>query len=292
MKGLSICIPIYNYNCIDSVRTLCEQIRHLSVNCEILLIDDASTISLDELANFQHQFYTYEKLAKNIGRSKIRNLLVKKSKFNHVLFIDGDSGVPEKFIENYMLHIENHPEAIICGGRIHQKKLSKTKRLRYNYGVKYEDTKSSQRIKKPYHRFMTNNFVVPKEIMKTIPFNEELLNYGQEDTFFGYELRKNQVEIIHIDNEVAHLNLETNQEFIEKSKHSIENLIYLKTKYPEFVEYSKLLSTITKFRIFRLSFIKNYSYSFSKFFEFITRHSGNIYSFQMFKLFYTISLIK
>ena len=139
---------------------------------------------------------------------------------------------------------------------------------------------------------MTNNFISPKAIMKKIPFNEELIKYGHEDTFFGYELKKNYIKIIHINNPVIHLNLETNLKFIEKTKHSIENLILLKTKYPEFIEYSKLLTIINSFRMLRIKPVKKVSIFFSKIFELIAKHSGNSYGFQLFKLFYAISINK
>ena len=290
MKSLSICIPIYNFNCIGSIKILCKQISSLKLNAEILVIDDASDVKLNELSNFNNPFYTYEKLSKNIGRSKIRNLLVEKSRFDYILFLDGDSGIPENFIKNYLQNIESNPNSVICGGRIHEVELKNTGKLRYNYGVKFEDTKSSERSKKPYYSFMTNNFISPKAVLKNTPFNEELTKYGQEDTFFGYELKNNYVKIIHIDNPVFHLDLETNLEFIEKTKFSIENLILLKTKYPEFIEFSKLLTTINNYKVFRLKPIKNIASILSKFFEFITKHSSNAYSFQMFKLFYTIFL--
>jgi len=292
MIGLSICIPIYNYNCIDSIKILCKQITNLHFNAEILVIDDASNIILDELVNYQNQLYTYEKLTNNIGRSKIRNLLVEKSKFDYILFLDGDSGIPENFIEDYVLSIKEHPNSIICGGRIHKSGLNRGNKLRYNYGIKFEDTKPSIRNKKPYYSFMTNNFVSPKAIMQQIPFNEELIKYGHEDTFFGYELKENNIEIIHIDNTVIHLDLDTNQKFIEKTKHSIENLILLKKKYPEFIEYSKLLTMINNFKILKIKPIKKVSKYFSKIFELFAKQTGNTYSFQLFKLFYTISIDK
>jgi len=260
------------------------------LDAEILVTDDASDVKLNELSNFNNPFYTYEKLSKNIGRSKIRNLLVEKSKFDYILFLDGDSGIPENFIKNYLQNIESNPNSVICGGRIHEAELKNTGKLRYNYGMKFEDTKSSVRSKKPYYSFMTNNFISPKAVLNKIPFNEELTKYGQEDTFFGYELKKNHVKIIHIDNPVFHLDLETNRKFIEKTKFSIENLILLKTKYPGFIEFSKLLTNINNHKLFRLKLIKNVSAILSKLFEFITKNTSNIFSFQLFKFFYIISL--
>tara|TARA_R110002050_G_scaffold300276_1_gene468467 strand:+ start:40242 stop:41120 length:879 start_codon:yes stop_codon:yes gene_type:complete len=292
MTGLSICIPVYNFNCINSVKILIEQIQKLYLKAEILVIDDASTIKLNNLASFKNQNYTYERLAINIGRAKIRNLLVKKAKFNYILFIDGDSGIPKNFIENYVPIIKKQPDTIICGGRIHFKPLIRKKKLRYNYGTKFEEKLSLIRNQRPYHSFMTNNFVSPKRILEKTPFNEELTKYGHEDTFFGYDLKKNNVNIIHMDNPIIHLDIDTNKEYIKKIKCSIENLILLKSKCPEFVEHSKLLTLITNYSILRLKATKKSSNFLSKFFEIITKQTSSTYSFQLFKLFYTISFYK
>jgi len=292
MKGLSICIPIYNFNCIDSVKELCIQIQNSTLKAEIIVIDDASTKEFKDLKDFENQFYTYKKLSNNIGRSKIRNLLAEKSKFDFLLFLDGDSGIPKSFIENYISNIKIHLNSIICGGTIYKQPTSKKNSLRYNYGVKYEDIKSSVRDKKPYHSFTTNNFIAPKHVLEKIPFNEKIVKYGHEDTFFGYELNLNNIKIIHIDNPVIHLDVDTNIEYIQKTKHSIENLFLLETKYPKFSEFSKLLTLIKKYRVLRLKPIKGFSNIFSKVFEIISIKTNNAYSFQLFKLFYTISLNK
>ncbi|WAC03341.1 glycosyltransferase [Lacinutrix neustonica] len=90
MEGLSVCIPVYNFNCIATVIDLCKQIESLSIPAEVLVIDDASPVELNAIAHFKHALYSYEKLNKNVGRAKIRNLLAKKATYYHVLFLDGD----------------------------------------------------------------------------------------------------------------------------------------------------------------------------------------------------------
>ncbi|WP_082041773.1 glycosyltransferase family 2 protein [Lacinutrix sp. Hel_I_90] len=292
MVELSICIPVYDYNCIATVMDLCKQIEQLSIQAEVLLIDDASTIELNVLANFKHPFYSYEKLNKNVGRAKIRNLLAKKANYHHLLFLDGDSGIPNNFILKYINTIKKHPNNIIYGGRIHPKTEYKPKKLRYNYGVQFEDKIALARRRKPYHRFMTNNFIVTKNTLKKILFNEELLKYGHEDTFFAYELKKNAVPIIHVDNPVIHLDLDTNRDFIEKTKDGIKNLILLKSKHPEFMEYSKLLKLINNSTFLRFKITRLIANNLSKLFETISNKTSNTNSFQLFKLFYTISLYK
>ncbi|ULC58995.1 glycosyltransferase family 2 protein [Flaviramulus sp. BrNp1-15] len=290
MNGLSICIPVFNFNCIESVKELSKQLETHNINAEILVIDDASSVMLTELAKFITPIYRYEKLAKNIGRAKIRNRLAEKAKFDNILFIDGDSSIPKKFIKNYCLAIENYPNQIICGGTIHHPPNNQKTRLRYNYGVRFEYKKVFIRNQASYHNFRPNNFIIKKNLLKQIPFNEKINKYGHEDTFFAYELKKNNIKIIHIDNPVIHLDSDTNDEYITKTKHSIENLILLKTQYPGFISFSNLLSFVSKFKFLQFKIVKKTSSYLSKLFEIITKKTSNSYVFQLFKFFYLISI--
>lgn len=292
MNGLSICIPVYNYNCINSVKELCHQIESLSLIAELLVVDDASSIELNDLQNYKNPIYSYEKLRGNIGRSKIRNFLVKKAKFDCVLFIDGDSKTPKDFIKNYITAAEAYPNTIIYGGTIHNTPTSKKDKLRYNYGVKFEYKNKIYRNKKPYHSFRTNNFFSPKYIVEQIPFNEKLNYYGQEDTFFGYELKNSNIDILHIENPVIHLDSDSNEAYLAKTKSSIENLIFLKNEYPDFTNYHKLLSLIDSFSFLKTRFIKKISKVIFKPFWAISKKTSNPYSLQLFKIFYILSIYK
>jgi hypothetical protein len=48
--------------------------------------------------------------------------------------------------------------------------------------------------------------------------------YGHEDTLFGYDLKKNNIEVLHIDNPLVHIGLESNSLFLTKTRESIRNL--------------------------------------------------------------------
>ncbi len=84
---------------------------------------------------------------------------------------------------------------------------------------------------------MTNNFLINKNVLKEIRFDERLLNYGHEDTLFGFLLRKNNISITHIDNPVLNGDIETNPEYICKTNESVKNLVQIL----QFLEYDKEL---------------------------------------------------
>lgn len=285
MTGLSICIPIYNFNCIAAIKRLCKQIENLKINAEVLVINDCSQLNLEELANFSHDCYRYEKLNKNVGRSKIRNLLGLKAKFSHLLFIDGDSGIPENYLQTYTASIPGNLNSVICGGRVHKLLKNSKASLRYNYGVQFEDIKALKRTQNSQATFMSNNFVISKKILEDIPFNETLNKYGHEDTFFGFELAKHNIDITHINNPVVHLELETNTVFVAKTKQAIKNLIFLNNRYPDFGKNNKLIKTASKYK-----FTKQLAPYLANLFETLSVKTNNARSFQVFKLFYFIAI--
>ncbi|MDC3337029.1 glycosyltransferase, partial [Flavobacteriales bacterium] len=97
---ISICIPIYNFNVVPLVKELLRQIEGLQ--CELLLIDDASTAFVVENSEL-HNVTKLIVLDQNVGRAQIRNLFLKYAKHDYLLFLDCDSLVENKdFIENYL----------------------------------------------------------------------------------------------------------------------------------------------------------------------------------------------
>ncbi len=98
------------------------------------------------------------------------------------------------------------------------------KLLRWKYGKWREQRKASEKNKNPNEWFSTFNVLIEKTVFAKIRFNEELKQYGYEDTLMGYQLKKADIEVLHIDNGLIHEGLETNKEFLNKTKLGIENL--------------------------------------------------------------------
>ncbi|OFX88101.1 MAG: hypothetical protein A2W99_10865 [Bacteroidetes bacterium GWF2_33_16] len=254
---LSICIPIYNYNVVKLVGDLHKQASGLSVAFEIILIDDFSDIhfklqneSISRLDNVK-----YVELQKNIGRSKIRNLFLDYALFDNMLFLDCDAAiVSESFVLDYITSISiDYP--IICGGLFYSnKRPEKDFLLRWKYGHANEVVSPEKRAKNPYKSFKTINFLIRRDVFKSVKFDERIAGYGHEDTWFGFQLKKSGVQIKHINNPVLHTQLETNEQFIIKTEQSIESLLYIRdiSKDSDFEKEIALLKTfnaLTKFRI-------------------------------------------
>ena len=226
---LSVCIPVYNQDVTGLVHSLLEQIKssahgHL-VN--IIIIDDHSEESFYSLNRVLSKEVTYKYLDKNIGRSKIRNKFLKYSESDYLLFIDCDSSIiDDKFILSYLNYLESEKPNVIVGSSVYSNQApALSRRLRWKYGSQRESQSYQERKSNSRTSFKTNNFVISKTCFEKISFNEDLQGYGHEDTLFGYELKKKDIQIHHLDNPVLNGQLDTNEEFIKKTEEGLGNLL-------------------------------------------------------------------
>jgi hypothetical protein len=98
--------------------------------------------------------------------------------------------------------------------------------------------------------------MIEKSVFSKIRFNEELKQYGHEDTLLGYQLKKAGIGILHIDNGLMHEGLESNREFLNKTKLGIENLSKLYDKVTDKRSFSDtvfLLKVYNKLKFFGIA---------------------------------------
>ncbi|MBI2257889.1 MAG: glycosyltransferase [Flavobacteriia bacterium] len=221
---LSICIPVFNFDITSLIEELNKQIKTLETNIEIIIIDDGSEF-FKETNQIICQKHNYIELTKNIGRAKIRNLFLKYALYDYLLFLDCDSKIISSlFLKLYIDNI-NQQTNVVCGGRNYNPiKPKRNKLLRWKYGIQRESKDVLERGKSPYLSFMTNNFLVKKNILQKYPFDERIKQYGHEDTLFGLELLKNNISVLHINNPIENGEIEDNQLYIKKTKESITSL--------------------------------------------------------------------
>ncbi len=225
---LSILIPIYNFEIADVVRKLAKQAEDSQIAFEILCFDDGSEEQYkthnQSLTDSEH--IVYHELIENIGRTKIRNLLAQKAKYENLLFLDCDIRIDkENFIRNYLQQINGH---VICGGVAYDTEQPEEEEfLRWKYGRKREEKSASFRNQSPYQSFTACNMLISKKVMLAHAFNEELTQYGHEDTLLGIELKQAGITVAHIDNPIIHLGLDNCQSFIEKTEAGLNNLMLL-----------------------------------------------------------------
>jgi glycosyltransferase involved in cell wall biosynthesis len=239
---LTVCIPIYECKVNDLVSNLLKQAATLPVPASILLVDDASTEKTQKANRplAKEPKVTYQELPENVGRSTIRNYLAKQAQGRFILFLDCDSKIPNpEFLSNYWN--QRVPNGVVCGGTLYPAKATYPYALHNLYGQKRENTAASNSA----HSFHSNNFLIDKALFAKVTFNQELKQYGHEDTLFGWELHQLSIPVKRIKNPVIHHGLENARQFILKTEQALENLLLIAQKYPQWATQM--------FKLFRLA---------------------------------------
>lgn len=255
---LSILIPIYNYDAYPLVLELHKQCLESKIDFEIICIDDASTRlksnnnSIPSLANC-----SLTELPKNIGRSKIRNLLATKSNYDWLLFLDCDTFPKNSlYIPNYISQINTSAKDAFFGGITYSRaKPNPDQLLRWVYGQKREAIALQQRIKQPHKTAFVSNFLIKKTIFARFLFDEKIEEYGYEDYTFVQTLKLNGIDIKHIENPLLHLNLETSSLFLSKTKTALETLFLISKVSSSIETDSKIIKTHKKLRLLKMDLL-------------------------------------
>lgn len=260
---ISICIPIYNFDVRELVKELQSQLEN---NSEIILIDDASKENFKKInRSLESEKVRYIELEGNIGRAKIRNLFIQYTINPYLIFLDCDAKILSKeYLENYRKAIDSETQ-VICGGSVYNSILPDIKQvLRWKYGTKKESKTAEERTRNPYSSFMTSNFLIKTTLFKKLCFDERITQYGHEDTLFGIELKKNKITIQHIQNPVLNDDVDTNEEFIEKTELALASLFQITQFYPDVTLLEKhilLLKIASKVQKWQLKWFFNILYS-------------------------------
>ncbi len=288
---LSILIPTFNDDCRKLVRGLVSQTEHAKlIDCEVIVADDGSTdasiIALNETLN-DIPCCRYIKRDKNVGRAAIRNFLAKEAHGEYLLFIDADMTLMDShYLERY-IEAQNS-EAVVYGGYCIGG--GHTSNLRYIYernGAKNHS--AALRSRHPYKDFHTSNFMITREVMLSVPFDERFRQYGYEDVLFGKQLLARGISIQHIDNPVCFGTFEPNEEFIRKTEEGLRTLHAFRKELRGFSPLLNLVENIDRFKLKPLttSILRMFRKPLLKF---ISSDNPSLLAFRLYKLEYYLNL--
>jgi len=264
---LSILIPAYNYNISKLVNDLHRQAISLNADFEIIVMEDGSQKFLTENKNIENlSFVKYFVLEENIGRAAIRNRLADSAIYPYLIFLDCDTEICRNdFLKKYLSFCKKN--CVITGGTVYYENTDSKYSLHVKYGKMREQfTAKNLKIRNKYTVLTTPNFLIDKNIFKIVRFDESIKQYGHEDTVFGIELHRQNIEIQMIDNPVYHIGLEENKEFLKKNELALQTLlnIYKSGKYPEIKQNSKILSFYLKIKKLHLTKIISIKFTIFK----------------------------
>lgn len=223
---------------------------------EIAVIDDGSDPEFKKSNAALLEKHIYFENYKNKGRSAIRNQFLEKTTGEYLLFLDGDSEmVRSNFIMRY-LHFITSRTRVACGGMEIPSKVEKGRELRFKYANEIEQKDFVDRLEYPYEHFKTNNFIIRRDIFAKFKFATHVKGYGHEDTLMSFKFKRKRVPIDHIDNPVLHAYIDTNEEFLSKTKSALKNLAQLHALRGEgFSEFVRLLSVYDRLKAKKLHII-------------------------------------
>ena len=263
---LSILIPIYNYNAYPLVLELHKQCLECGIDFEILCQDDASKSVLNSENEKINSLFNcnFTELKVNIAHRQNRNMLASKAKFENLLFIDGDSIIiRNNYISNFVSCLNDFD--IIYGGRLHPENCpSNVQKLRWKYGKFIEDKSVEKRKLTPFQSLLFNNTVIKKDCFNQVKFDSQLTKYGHDDTQLSYQLSQFNPKLKHIDNPVEHGDIDTNKEYLIKSKSSLENLLELYNEGKINKDFSRLISLLLLLNKLKLTYLISAFYKTSE----------------------------
>lgn len=233
---ISILIPTYNVDVRMLVHDLLMQCRQLNIAFEIIIEDDATPS--EYLRNVNGSLAAdndvrYIQNETNVGRARIRNHMAAEAKYPVLLFIDCDAGMKRaNFISQYVQYIHSQssnvrPWVTLGGVGYRDMMMEPEYKLRWKYGVAREQITAAKRNLNPYKSFTPFNLLITKSVFDVCSFDESLNTYGYEDTLFGEDLQKYHIAVNHIDNELYHDGIDTNDVYLSKVEGAVNNLAKL-----------------------------------------------------------------
>jgi glycosyltransferase involved in cell wall biosynthesis len=250
---LSVLIPTYNCDCTCLVRQLQQQ---LPADGELIVGDDCSTDSGIIAKNREIEALPGCRIFRanhNLGRAAIRNALAREAKGEWLLFIDADAEVRNaSFIADYLAATEQ--SQVICGGTGNLSQCPRpAARLRYDYEVAAEKRLTLEHRRRfPYAQFTTFNFLIRRDLFLSICFDEQLHEYGHEDTRFGLELKRRGIMVLHIDNKLTHLGLEDAKVYLQKTETALRSLASMDIGQQQHVRVSALALRLERWHLLGL----------------------------------------
>lgn len=290
---LSILIPVYNYDIHPLVKELYLQAVQQKIDFEILIADDAST---NPALKAKSQYYNKLEHCKvfvfsnNKGRTYTRNFLAEKASSDNLLFLDADIMPKHSDFLTNLLKYKSKADLVFGGIDYAEEEPNVDQRLRWKYGKKREARSLKERQKIPYNSIISMQIFIRKQLFLSV--NQELKNAYGLDSVFVENLKKANAKVLHIDNPIIHLGLESNVDFINKTKKGLDTLVELEKENKVGSDYRAVQQAYRKLN--SLGMCKAFSRFYKVFERVIERNllskNPSLFYFDLYKLNYYIRL--
>lgn len=251
---LSILIPTFEYDCSNLVTALHQQCETMAMSerldYEIIVADDGSHHPVwkkvqQTMQSLSH--CTFVRQEQNVGRSRIRNLLVQIAKGDLLLFMDQDGiVVNDDFVQKFVDAGKTHD--VVCGNMIQSEQVPAPKyHLRYYYEKRYEKAFLKAIDNRPTGwPFRSFCFMINKRVADVVLMDERFCQYGYEDVKYGLDLEAHGFTIYHINNPLLNNELEDNETFVEKTETAMQTLSRFRVELAEGVSLLQKVEKLKK----------------------------------------------
>jgi glycosyltransferase involved in cell wall biosynthesis len=192
---LSVVIPTLNR--AEMLSTTIDRIEHQTVNrdtYEVVVVnnnssDHTQTVLSQKAASYQN-LRTFTQLKP--GAAATRNLGIRESSGDVILFIDDDIFADTTLVENHLRYHKENADAAIIGAVVSPWENSKDPFLRYlrDKGI-FNPYSIACNRPMDFSYYHTGNVSTSTKLLRDVGgFNEEFFVYGMEDIELGYRLEQ------------------------------------------------------------------------------------------------------
>ncbi|MFH1456760.1 MAG: glycosyltransferase [Patescibacteria group bacterium] len=194
---LSVIIPTYN-RCEMLKRVLLSYEKQSFKDFEVIVVDDGSSDCTKEMVeNLAVNYSLLYYFQQNNGPASARNLGIKKSSGDIILFT-GDDIFPAKE-DFFQRHInKSDKNTAVLGYTCWHKEIKKTPFIIFLSGYHFCYKKITDKQKVDFGCFYTSNISIVRDIMeKAELFDEEFCYAAYEDTEFSFRLKQIGLKIVY-----------------------------------------------------------------------------------------------
>jgi hypothetical protein len=200
---LSICITTRNVSIDGLINRLSDQTKELDISVEILVAESGAFTKYnsnnEQLCTKKH--IKYFKHNQHLSHGQMKNLLAQHAQGSYLLFLNGRNHITHR---NYLQMFTEvmQPGVTIEGGTTASGiKPEKPYQLHWMAMHNLLTFDADQRNQHPYYHLSTNNMLIPRGIFLQHPISED--DDYTEILPYTFELKKNSIPVIHIDNPVS-----------------------------------------------------------------------------------------
>ena len=228
---ISICIATYNRAAkLKEIILLLENQTFDRSNYEIIVTDsysnDNTKVIVQELT-YKYNNIIYKEDCKNVLANK-RNEGIKLAKSDIIVFLDDDVYPKENFIEAHYNANKCNVNVFYCGQiRFDSELVKKSNYYRFRDDQHLKDDSIDKDLS--FNKIVVMNLSFKKDFIDKVGYvDERFINYGCEDTEFGYRVVHSGYKLRYLRDALA-IHREDSRDIVEYSKKIDKNAIYGKT---------------------------------------------------------------